>query len=278
MFCKNKISITIKKALKSKSMEQKIDLSIIIVSWNVKEYLENCLSSIFSNLKNDLDYEIIVVDNASSDNAVPELRIKFPQVQFIVNKENLGFGKANNQGFKKSRGEIIFFLNPDTLIKNKAIQKLVEFIKKTPNIGILGPRVLWPNGLIQLSWIGRIDKESRPAQSRGQPLTCLLERIFHTKKFRLTKPIRIAGIHGMAMMIKREVFEKLKGFDQDLFLNFEAADLCLRSKEKGYDNYFFPGSEIIHFSGRSKAQQSRWFNIFHHLKSGAQVIIKKIKQ
>lgn len=259
-------------------MNRKIDLSIIIVSWNVKDYLKNCLFSIFAHLGSGFNYEVIVVDNASSDGTVQELGPKFTKILFIANNENVGFGRANNQGFKKSKGEIILFLNPDTIIKDRAIQKLLRFVKKTPNIGIVGPRVLWPSGLIQWSWTGCLDKEPRLAGKGGQPLICLLERALGTKKFRVSRPIRVLGVHGVAMMVKKKVFQEVGGFDEDIFINLEAADLCLRVKERGYDNYFLPMAEIIHFGGRSKAQQPMFFDLFHNLKSGTKLAIKGLKK
>lgn len=240
--------------------------------------MENCLKSILGGLSEKISYEIIVVDNASSDGTVSKLRKTFPQVRFFVNSKNVGFARANNQGVKKSSGEVLFFLNPDTLIRDGCIMKLVDFIQNKPSVGVIGPRVLWPNGLIQVSYVTYVNEKFNFIQYTDQYLRNFLEEIFKTKKFRISRPIKVASVRGMAMMVKKEVFEEVSGFDEDFFLNAEAGDLCFRVRERGFDNYFFPAAEVIHFSGRSKAQYYPFCNLNENVKSVTRVLLKDLKR
>lgn len=254
------------------------EISIIIVTWNVIDCLEKCLSSIIESLDGEETNEIIVVDNGSVDETIEIVKKKFPRVKLIENSQNYGFAKANNQGFNESRGEIVFFLNPDTLIRGKAIQKLLLFVRNTSGVGIVGPQVIWPDGKSQFSYVNWAHKRFNFLQFSDQLLRNFTENLLKSKKFRVKKPIKVAGVRGMAMMVKRSVIKEVGGFDESFFLNAEAGDLCFRVRARGYQNYFFPGAEIIHFGGRSKRRQSFLFNFLQSWKSNLTVVKKTMRK
>jgi len=127
-----------------------MDLSIIIVSWRVRDLLEKCLKSIFEQTR-DIEFEVFVVDNNSEDGSLEMVKSKFSHVQLIANKKNLGFAKANNQAIKQARGEYILLLNPDTEILNGALEKSLNFMRKNPKIGVLGCQILNSDGSLQPS-------------------------------------------------------------------------------------------------------------------------------
>jgi GT2 family glycosyltransferase len=204
--------------------------------------------------------EIIVVDNNSADNSIAYLQPLFPPVNFIANKENLGFAKACNQGLKLAKGKYILFLNPDTIVPEDCFSQCISFLEKTPQAGALGIRML--------DGRGNFLKESR--RSFPSPLTSLYKlfglsrffprsRIFsryHLGHLSAKENHEADVLAGAFMMIKREVLDKTGGFDEVFFMYGEDVDLSYRIQEAGYKNYYFAGSSIIHFKGESTRKGS----------------------
>lgn len=231
-----------------------MQLSVIIVNYNVKHFLEQCLYSTRDAIVG-LKAEIIVVDNNSSDNSLPYLQPKFPDVRFILNKENAGFGKACNQGLAAATGDYILFLNPDTIVPEDCFHKCIGFFKKNPDTGAIGIKML--------DGSGKFLKESKRAFP--SPLTSLyklfgLSRIFpHSKifsKYHLghldeNKNNEVDVLAGAFMMVKKQVLEKVGSFDEIFFMYGEDVDLSYRIQKAGYKNYYFAESHIIHFKGES---------------------------
>lgn len=203
-----------------------MELSIIIVNFNRKEYLLKGLGSIFRSLKNP-DFEVIVVDNNSSDGSVEAVREKFPAVQIIVNDQNQGFGAANNQAVKEARGEFLMLLNNDTCVLDGAIEKLVNFLRRHPEAGLIGAKLLKPDGSVQ--------KQGRP-----------LWPFWKSSKIR-----SVSFLPATAVVIKKNLFEKLGGFDEKFFFYNEDLDLCRRIIKTGLRIYFLPDAEVIHHGGQS---------------------------
>ncbi|HEV2614686.1 MAG TPA: glycosyltransferase family 2 protein [Gammaproteobacteria bacterium] len=190
-----------------------MDVSVIIVNYNTADLIKNCIASVL--MQKNISLEIIVVDNASKDNSLAVLEKLEDKIRVIANKDNLGFGKANNQGFKVSSGKTIFLLNPDAVLaSNNVLETLLNFMEKNTGVGIVGPRVMGDNKATQ-------PQTQYPGQS-------------HLKKPLETLPGKIAWIIGASMFIRREVYEKMKGFDEDYFLYGEEADLCLRVRRAGW--------------------------------------------
>ncbi|MHA1381600.1 MAG: glycosyltransferase family 2 protein [Candidatus Helarchaeota archaeon] len=239
----------------------KKELSIIIVNYNTKDLLRNCLNSIIENTKG-INYEIIVVDNASSDGSVERLKKEFPQVKIICNTENLGFAKANNQGIRITRGETVLFLNPDTLILNGAIPKMLDFIKRQKSVGVVGPK-LFKN----------INREFHPSARRfTKPLYVFLSYLplagfvlwmYNNFFFNKRKIREVDWLWGAVLLVKKEVINKIGGFDENFFMYSEEEDFCLRAHRSGYRVFYFPKAEVIHLKGKSaenrKIETSRYF-------------------
>ena len=231
----------------------KVTLSIIIISYNTKELLKQCLESIVGNIAKPLSYEIIVVDNNSQDDSVKMVKnLKF---KIIVNNDNVGFAKANNQGIKKSRGEYLLFLNPDTVVSKNTIPFMLNYIKKHPQIGAATCRV-------ELA-----DQTLDDACHRGFPTPwnalCHfsgLEKLFpHIKVFsgyslgylNIRKTHEIDACAGAFMVVPRKIGRQVDWWDEDYFWYGEDIDLCYRIKQKGFKVMFIPQVKIIHYKGAS---------------------------
>lgn len=224
-----------------------ISLNIIIVNWNTKGLLKNCLKSIYKHTSN-LDYEVLVVDNASSDGSVEMIEKEFPQVKLIKNEENVGFARANNQAIRKSKGRYILLLNPDTLILNQAIEKMVDFMIKNKKVGILGPKIFGKDGSLQISCY-RFDSLSTLFSTNI--FFNKLGKGYSYKKFDFNQTKKVDIVTGACLLTKREVIEDIGFLDEDFFIYSEDADWCFRAKKKDWEVVFYPTAEIIHFGGAS---------------------------
>ena len=234
-------------------------LSVIIVNYNVKLFLEQCLYSVQKAIR-DLAAEIIVIDNHSTDNSLAYLQPKFPQVHFITNGQNVGFGKACNQGFQIAKGEYILFLNPDTIVPEDCFHACINFLASKKDAGALGIKML--------DGKGRFLKESK--RSFPSPATSLyklfgLAKLFpHHKKFSKyhlgyldeDENNEVDVLAGAFMMVKKEVLDKVGCFDETFFMYGEDVDLSYRIQKAGYKNYYFAGSRIVHFKGESTRKGS----------------------
>jgi len=214
-----------------------MDLSIIIVSFNTKDFLRKCLFSISQQLF-DLS-KVIIVDNRSVDGTPVMIRKDFPSARLIVSKNNAGFAAACNQGAKIARGEILFFLNPDTLIKENIFSKLFESFKQNSKVGVVAPKVILPDGSPQ-PW----------AYGKEEGLWQLIKNKFYQSPNQLTG---LDWVSGAALAIRRNIFEKIGGFDENFFMYFEDRDLCQRVKQLGYKIIVLSQAKVIHFGGRSSS-------------------------
>jgi GT2 family glycosyltransferase len=233
-----------------------MDLSIIIVNYNTENWLKGCLESIFRYFR-DVNLEIIIVDNSSVDESVKFIRENFPQIKLIQNKKNSGFGAANNQGAKIAQGEILFFLNPDTLIKENIFQKIIETFKKDSKIGIIAPQLILPDNSPQ-PW----------AYGKEQGIWQLIKsKIYKTftqlPKYPTAQSSGVDWVSGAALAIRRDIFEKIGGFDEKFFMYFEDRDLCQRVRKIGYKVIVLPEIKVIHFGGRSLAEDKQRKKLYY---------------
>jgi len=236
------------------------ELSIIIVSWNVKELLKGCLQSIFK-FQNNLALEVIVVDNASSDSTVEMIKKEFPNVKVIANTNNLGFAAANNQGIKESTGEYLLILNPDTKIIKDSLKKMLDFIKQNNQVGIAGFKHVNPDFTLQPS-VRRFPN--------FWPLFFILTKIYKifpklpavedyfAKDLDYKIPQPVDQVAGSCMLIRKKVLEQIGLFDEKFFIWFEEVDLCKRAKSAGLEVWYTPIAEIIHYGGQSFNQKLTW--------------------
>ncbi|GBD86462.1 N-acetylglucosaminyl-diphospho-decaprenol L-rhamnosyltransferase [bacterium BMS3Abin03] len=236
-----------------------MNLSIIIVNYNVKEFLQNLLHSI-EKASSGISKEIIIVDNASDDGSVELIREKFPDVKLIVNKKNLGFGKANNQALKIAKGDFMLMLNPDTLVSEDTFDKMIGFFNSNPEAGLAGCKILNPDGSLQLAC-----RRSFPGPWTSFTKVTGLSRLFPKNKlfarYNLTyldenKSYEVDAISGSFMMMRREVYEKVGGFDEQFFMYGEDLDLCYRIQKAGYKVFYVHSTQIIHYKGESTKRSS----------------------
>jgi GT2 family glycosyltransferase len=238
---------------------EQMQLSVIIVNYNVKHFLEQCLYSVRKAVTG-MEAEVIVIDNNSNDNSVAYLQPKFPQVQFISNTENLGFSKACNQGLTKAKGKYILFLNPDTIVPEDCFRQCLHFFESHPDAGAVGVKML--------DGSGNFLKESK--RSFPSPATSLyklfgLAKLFprstifskyHLGNLDENQDHTVDVLAGAFMMVSREVTDKTGGFDENFFMYGEDVDMSYRIQQAGYKNYYFAGSSIIHFKGESTRKGS----------------------
>jgi GT2 family glycosyltransferase len=239
------------------------ELSIIIVNYNTKVLLKNCLDSIISHTKN-VNYEIIVVDNASTDGSLDMIKELYPQIALQCNKENVGFSRANNLGYRMSSGDYLLFLNSDTLVRNDAILTMMTYIKDNPDIGIVGPKVVGPENHPSRSYMRFLDVKSLFLGTK------YLSWFIDTEKYRLhydhydySSTQSVPWLSGACLMTSRHVFQEAGCFDEHYFLYLEDMDLCMQVKKNGYSNVYLPSAEIVHlFGGSSEPKKSELKKIY----------------
>ena len=236
-----------------------MDISVIIVNYNVKHFLEQCLYSVQKAIAG-INAEVIVVDNNSADNSLEYLKPIFPRVRFIANEENTGFAKACNRGSSLASGKYILFLNPDTIVAEDSFSKSISFFDNNPDAGGLGIKMI--------DGAGNFLKESK--RSFPSPVTSLFKLFglsllfpksktfarYHLGHLDNNKTHEVDVLSGAYMMIKKEVLDTIGGFDETFFMYGEDVDLSYRIQKAGYKNYYFADSCIVHFKGESTKKGS----------------------
>lgn len=236
-----------------------MDVSVIIVNYNVKEFVQNLLHSLAKATK-ALTTEIIIVDNASDDGSVELIREKFPDVRLVASETNLGFGRANNVAFNMATGKYLLILNPDTLVQEDTLEKLIAFFNRTPDAGMIGCKILNPDGTLQLSCRrGFPDPWTSFCKVTG--LSSLFPKSKLFARYNLTyldedETCEVDALSGSFMLLKKEVYEKTGGFDEQFFMYGEDLDLCYRVQKAGYKVYYVPETKIIHYKGESTKRSS----------------------
>ena len=245
-----------------------MELSVIIVNYNVKHFLEQCLHSVFRASKN-LTIEVFVVDNNSADGSAQLIREKFPEVHLIENKVNVGFSKANNQAIQVSKGKFVLLLNPDTVVEEDTFRKVIDFMKEHPDAGGLGVKMIDGKGIFL------------PESKRGLPTPWVafykmfgLSKLFpKSKKFGkyhlsyLDKDEihEIDVLAGAFMLMRRSVLDKVGLLDETFFMYGEDIDLSYRIQQGGFKNYYFPETTIIHYKGESTKKGSlNYVKVFYN--------------
>lgn len=221
-----------------------INLTVIIVNFNSGKYLSQCLESL-EKVKDEISFEIWVVDNASEDGSLEDAKKNFPSVSYLKNKKNLGFGTANNLVLKKINTKYILLLNPDSKVLPGTLKYMAQYMEENPQVGTTSCKVEKADGT--LDW----------ASHRGFPtpwasfLYFILgdDELYHLTRKDLTKPHEVDAIAGAFFMTKREVLDRVGYFDEDFFLYAEDLDLCFRIKQAGYKIMYVPDVKIIHYKG-----------------------------
>jgi len=242
-----------------------IDVSVIIVSWNTREYLHNCLTSIYDETDGVL-FEVIIVDNASHDGSANMVRTEFPQVVLIKNGENRGFAAANNQGMKVAQGRYLLLLNPDTLVRDGAVQKSVAFADENASCAVVGIRNEFVDGSLQRNCFCFASVFNLLVSAIG------LHEAFPGSHFwgreRLTwwdygSTRNVDCVAGCYMLVRRTAVNLVGAMDETYFMYGEEMDWCWRFHHNGWTVLYYPGARVVHYGGAASSQNAAAMRIAH---------------
>lgn len=230
-------------------------LSIIIVSWNVRELLRQCLHSI-AEQGEALDLQVIVVDSASADGTSDMVAEQFPWVDLLAQDQNVGFPRGNNIGMNAAQGRFLFLLNPDTVVVGQALQQMIAYMEGHADVGLLGPQLRFPDGAIQSS------RRRFPSLLTAFFESTWLEpwaprrvlRSFRVEEISDDKITDVDWVTGAAMMVRRTMVDDVGPMDERYFMYSEELDWCRRIKAAGWRIVYYPEAEIIHYVGKSSEQ------------------------
>ncbi len=240
-----------------------VDMSVVVVSYNVAGLLRECLSSLLTRTPDGIRLEIIVVDNASQDNSPQLVRQNFPGVKLLENRHNFGFPRACNQGWRHSSGRYIFFLNPDATIEPDTLPILIDFMEKHPAAAIVGPRVMYPTGQPQptrrrFPGRGLAFVESTWLQHRTPLKKWSALKRFYMEEVPDDQSQTVDWLVGAAFVVRREVLDELGGLDERYFMYSEELDLCRRATGQGWQIWYTPATSVIHQEGQSSRQNKAY--------------------
>jgi len=266
-----------------------MDLEILIISYNTRELLRDCLGSVYQKVRG-IGFGVIVVDNGSSDNSVEMVKKEFPQVTLVENRENIGFARANNQAIRQSKARYFLLLNPDTSLANSLSSEMVRFMDSHPEVGILGCKLLNADGTIQpsnSSFPNLFTEYLRASQlKRLIPAVGLREKIGKKWSRVLGSTLReyfrvywdserireVDWVSGACLMARRKAVEDVGLLDENFFMYYEDADWCYRMQRRGWKTCYFPFFEVIHYVGKSdsgfnpKTFIERYKSMYHYFK------------
>jgi len=232
-------------------------LSIIIVNYKVKDLLDNCLKSIFDNSEN-INLDVIVVDNNSQDGSLEMIKTKYPQVNLIAHPENSGFAKANNLGFKKAKHDYVLLLNPDMQILPHTLENMIKWMKENPQASVAGCHLIDQNRRT-LHHIRRF-----PTLGDQLAITLKIPHIlpfilnnYLQKDFDYSQAAKVDSVRGAFFMLRKKIYEELKGLDERYFVWFEEVDFCQKVKQSGVEVWYTPAAECIDYVGKSFEQVPR---------------------
>lgn len=243
-----------------------VELSIIIVNWNVRDLLDACLASIYASDFDSKNYEIIVVDSASDDGSSDMLREKYPQVILLPQTANIGFTRGNNLGLAQARGKHLLLLNPDTELSRAALAQLLEYMKERPAVGIIGPHTLnsdgshqstrrrfptFMTGIFESSWL-------------SQWAPAAVEKDYRLLNTRDDEIIEADWVQGSAILLRREVYQDIGELDDGYTMYYEELDYCRRAVSAGWRVVYHGGARITHHGGKSSEQASAFKQIHFH--------------
>lgn len=233
----------------------RIKVSIVIVNYNGLDVILECLSSIYRHTKS-IDFDVTVVDNCSKDSSPDFIARKFPQVRLLRQSRNWGFGIANNIGVRHSQGDYLLFLNSDTCFTADILPQLVAKLECRPDVGIVGPKLLNPDGSFQLSIaheigiFGEFLTLLKVKKLRNSPGWSVIANRYRNDRF-------VEIVVGAAMFMRRSLFTEVGGFDESFFMYFEESDLCKRVRDLGYKILYAPEISLIHIGGHSVAKSAQ---------------------
>ncbi len=244
-----------------------IDIAVIIVNWNAREDLRRCLESLYAEPKPTVAYEVWVVDNASDDGSADMVAAEFPQVRLVVNADNAGFSKANNQAIAQTDSRYVFLLNSDAFLHPDALDRLVAYADAHPQAGVVGPKVLNSNGSLQFSC------RRFPSLGAGFFRNTYLGRLFPHNKFARdylmndfdhAHDTAVDWVSGCAMLIRRDLLGKIGALDERFYMYCEDVDFCQRAWEAGWEVVYASQPVVTHAIGRSSDKNADQMIIEFH--------------
>lgn len=249
----------------------KVDLTISIVNYNTKDLVGECLNSIYK-IKGKIEFEVIVIDNASSDGSAELIEKKFPEAKLIKNRQNLGFAKANNQAIKQSKGRYILLCNPDVVIRSNSLDKMIEFMETHQRVGALGCKILNPDQTVQTSnnnfpnlftaflhifQLKKMVPNPRTREKIGRRWK-MLPGVTLREYFRVywdSDRIReVEWATAACLLVRRETVKEVGLLDENFFMYYEDTDWCYRMQEKGWKIFYFPLFEVFHYVEKSSGE------------------------
>lgn len=232
-----------------------MDVSILVVSYNTRDLTLECLASVYAQTHN-IAFEVIVVDNASTDGSADAIAEQYPQAKLVRRTDNIGFAGGNNLAAREARGEFLLLLNPDTVIRDRAVEKVVEFARNRPDAGIVGGRTFFPDGSLNYtSCHGRPTPWSLLCMGTGISSVLRGSRLFDPESlggWKRDTVREVDAVTGCFLLIRRALWEELGGFDEQFFMYGEETDLCLRGWKAGYRSLICPDATLIHYGGMSE--------------------------
>ena len=229
------------------------EISVIIVAWNCRQVLSDCLRSILAQVKPDTS-EVIVVDNASSDGTAEMVRQHFPSVKVIESQGNLGFARGNNLGLEAATGEYVFLINPDVVVKEGTFARMMEYMKENPGVGMLGPKIVGRDGLVQRSCMRTPTLWNQLCRALALDSLTKKSRVFGgylMNDFRHDTLREVDIINGCFWLVRRTALEQVGSMDPQFWMYADDLDWCRRYTEAGWKVVFFPEVEAIHLGGVS---------------------------
>jgi hypothetical protein len=242
-----------------------MDLTVSIVNYNTKEFLLNCLQSLYEGT-DEISFEVFIIDNNSIDDTIEMTKEKFPQIKLICNSTNVGFSKANNQAIQQGSGRYILLLNPDTKVLKGTLEKMVVFLDGNPQVGVLGCKILNPDGSLQISTFGfpSLIKEFFNITSLGNlvPPNAFFRKLLgkHLSKIFKNTLTRywdhdqsrdVDYVMGACFMIRRNAIDQVGLLDENFFMYVEDAEWCFRFKKSGWQIRYEPNMSVIHYANRT---------------------------
>jgi N-acetylglucosaminyl-diphospho-decaprenol L-rhamnosyltransferase len=240
-----------------------VTLSVVVVSYNRKDLLARCLDAVLAD-PGAPDFELFVVDNDSRDGSAEMVAEQYPTVRLIANRDNVGFGKANNQAFAQARGRYILMLNPDTVARPGALRALVEYAAAHPQVGAVGGRLEYEDGSFQHSAFRFPDlKQAFFGFFDGfVPLDSEVNGRYTPAQYE--QPFPAEHLLGACLLLRREALEQVGVIDPAYFMYFEETDLCVRLKTAGWQNVYLPAAKIVHVSAGSTSAASEKMSVEFH--------------
>jgi N-acetylglucosaminyl-diphospho-decaprenol L-rhamnosyltransferase len=244
-------------------LDNMLDISLVLVNYNGSDFIDDCLNSI-DRVFDCCDREVIIIDNFSTDDSVKIVKDNFPQFKLITSQVNLGFSKANNLAVKYSQGNHLLFLNTDTILTENTPQILSDYLNQNPNVGAVGSRITFEEGSYQLS-AGKLpnlaielwDKIKYGLDRRWHQLfSGIYDRQYSTIR-------EVGWLTGACLMIRRDVFEQIGGFDESFFMYFEDKDICKRVRDAGFKVVYYPETSLIHLLGGSSQGIKKSVNTYY---------------